>query len=112
MLNVRVVYRKPDGKGFPRWGISSEELLDGQTCDFLDPRGGGMSQPQRAAGHPLPFTTEKHTGSGIEPGVSDCEATAFPRRHCTPPLMYNQCCEVWWPAHSEFSKHNLGSNKC
>src|SRR5258705_10244649 len=24
------------------------------------------------------------TGSGIEPGVSDCEATAFPRRHCTP----------------------------
>src|SRR5258705_6464437 len=48
------------------------------------PEAGGISQPQRAAGQPLPFTTEKHTGSGIEPGVSDCEATVFPRRHCTP----------------------------
>ena len=48
------------------------------------PEAGGISQPQRAAGQPLPFTTEKHAGSGIEPGVSDCEATVFPRRHCTP----------------------------
>src|SRR5258705_373285 len=48
------------------------------------PEAGGLSQPQRAAGQPLPFTTEKHTGSGIEPGLSDCEATVFPRRHCTP----------------------------
>src|SRR5258705_6992698 len=30
------------------------------------------------------FTTEKHTGSGIEPGFPNCEAHAFPRRHCTP----------------------------
>src|SRR5258705_12024703 len=53
------------------------------------PEAGGISQPQRAAGQPLPFTTEKHTGSGIEPGVSDCEATVFPRRHCTPlPCIY------------------------
>src|SRR5258705_13267683 len=48
------------------------------------PEAGGISQPQRAAGQPLPFTTEKHTGSGIDPGVSDCETTVFPRRHCTP----------------------------
>src|SRR5258705_8533744 len=54
------------------------------------PEAGGISQPQRAAGQPLPFTTEKHTGSGIEPGVSDCEATVFPRRHCAP-LIYERC---------------------
>src|SRR5258705_7968589 len=40
---------------------------------------------QRAAGKLLKtFTTEKHTGSGIEPGFPNCEAHAFPRRHCTP----------------------------
>src|SRR5258705_4781432 len=59
------------------------------------PEAGGISQPQRAAGQPLPFTTEKHTGSGIEPGVSDCEATVFPRRHCTP-LLYGVYPDACW----------------
>src|SRR5258705_9725656 len=61
------------------------------------PEAGGISQPQRAAGQPLPFTTEMHTGSGIEPGVSDCEVTAFPRRHCTPlpkPICSTRCREI------------------
>src|SRR5258705_12519511 len=31
------------------------------------------------------FTTEKHTGPGIEPGFPNCEAHAFPRRHYTLP---------------------------
>src|SRR5258705_5614375 len=46
------------------------------------PEAGGISQSQRAAGQPLPFTTEKHTGSGIEPGVSDCEATVLAGDTC------------------------------
>src|SRR5258705_10471122 len=54
---------------------------------FPYPEAGGISQPQRAAGEQLPFTTEKHTGSGIEPGFSDCEATVLPRRHCAPQLI-------------------------
>src|SRR5258705_4815236 len=41
---------------------------------------------QRAAGKLLKtFTTEKHTGSGIEPGFPNCEAHAFPQRHYTLP---------------------------
>src|SRR5258705_7961300 len=70
--------RKGGGGGFPGWGI-----ICGRTnMRFLYPEAGGISQPQRAAGQPLPFTTEKHTGSGIEPGFPNCEAHAFPRRHC------------------------------
>src|SRR5258705_7347702 len=32
------------------------------------PVAGGLSQPQRAAGQPLPFTTEKTPGLGSNPG--------------------------------------------
>src|SRR5258705_5896828 len=78
------VRRKPDGKGFPRWVFPVPKNLDGQTCGSLSPETGGISQPQRAAGDRSPSQTEKHTGSGIEPGFPDCEATVLPRRHCTP----------------------------
>ena len=71
--------RKPDGDGFP-----GGDRMGRTNMRYPYPEAGGISQPQRAAGQPLHFTTEKHTGSGIEPGVSDCEVTVFPRRHCTP----------------------------
>src|SRR5258705_11782009 len=66
----------PDGEGFP----GAELIMS------VYPTPSWWVQPaQRAAGKLLKtFTTEKHTGSGIEPGFPNCEAHAFPRRHCTP----------------------------
>src|SRR5258705_8612573 len=58
---------------------------DGQACGFTSPEAGGFSQPQRAADKPRKSSQLKLTGSGIEPGFPDCEATVLPRRHCAPP---------------------------
>ena len=72
--------RKPDGERFPGGDCSGRTNMR-----YPYPEAGGISQPQRASGQPLPFTTGKHTGSGIEPGFPNCEAHAFPRRHYTLP---------------------------
>src|SRR5258705_7966680 len=55
--------RKPDGEGFPGGDCKGRTNMR-----YPYPEAGGMSQPQRAAGQPLPFTTEKTPGLGSNPG--------------------------------------------
>src|SRR5258705_13432864 len=69
-----------------REGFPGRLFQDGQTCGFTSPEAGGFSQPQRAADKPRKSSQLKLTGSGIEPGFPDCEATVLPRRHCAPPM--------------------------
>src|SRR5258705_12603724 len=64
--------------------------MDGQTCGFRTPRLVGLASPSVQEINRENSTTEKHPGFGIEPGFPDCEATVFPRRHCTPLICLNK----------------------
>src|SRR5258705_10262914 len=89
--NFCVVSLRPGSRSETgREGFPGGLFQDGQTCGFTSPEAGGFSQPQRAADKPRKSSQLKLTGSGIEPGFPDCEATVLPRRHCAP--LYLSCC--------------------
>src|SRR5258705_8068885 len=77
----------PDGEGVPRGGCRGRT----HNVSLSYPELVGLTSSACSRETVKTFTTEKHTGSGIEPGFPNCEAHAFPRRHYTLPKLRNMC---------------------